>query len=138
MERLPTIITVQAAYVDAVNMVFSAMGAGENNISRAAIPADTADPNPSTIATHYIAMDMGADADKVATWQAMCSGILPPIDGAWGEAGIIGETEAKAALAFMTVASEAGLTAPGAPEAFLAGILTGKSLMLRPEGGAIG
>jgi hypothetical protein len=138
MDRLPTIITVQAAYVDAVNRVFSAMGAGENNISRAAIPADTIDPTPSTTATHYIAMDMGADADKVAIWQAMCSGVLPPIEGVWGEAGIISESDAISALAFMTVASEAGLTAPGAPEAFLAGILTGKNLMLRPEGGAMG
>lgn len=138
MARLPSIITVEAAHVENVNRVFSAMGKGDGTLSRAAIPADTVAPSPSTPATHYVAQDMGADAAEVAVWQAMCNGDLPQIEGTWGENGVIGAAEAQTALAHMQVASEAGLTDAGEPEAFLAGILLGKNLMFRPEPVGVG
>ena len=135
MSNLPSIICVEAAWVDPVNAVFAACGKGEGTVSRACVAADNDAATWETPATYYIAQDMSAQSDEVAEWQAMCSGgNLPDISpNLWGQSGIISSQDAQAALVHMTVASEAGLGTPQEVENFLAGILLGKGLKFRPD-----
>lgn len=51
------------------------------------------------------------------------------------KAGVISAQDAQAALAHMTVASEAGIDTPEKAQAFLDGVLLGKDLKFRPERG---
>ncbi|WP_181168679.1 hypothetical protein [Mesorhizobium sp. B2-4-17] len=48
---------------------------------------------------------------------------------------MISAQDAQAALAHMTVASEAGIDTPEKAQAFLDGVLLGKDLKFRPERG---
>lgn len=138
----PVIMTATAAAVDDINAIFEALDYGENAISAACISADAIDPSPETPATHYINMDRSATEAKLLTWRAMAQGTLPTLPNGveWGVNGVISEQAAQAALTLgnLRVACEDGNASSQDEDEFLAGVLAGKNLIRRPEGGAWG
>ena len=136
---LPAILFADVAQAADINLVFSAMGKGEDTIAVPCVAVDDDEATPISTPTRYMAQDMSATDSDVAIWQAMCDGDLPPLpEGVvWGVNGIIAAEDAMAALTgHLVVISGAGLDTPEKVQAFLAGALAGQSLKLRPEGDA--
>lgn len=96
MTSLPTICICTATNRDGLNLVWEVIGRGPNNFSRALCAIDS-DVTSSTPTTHYMFQDMSATEDDVIKWQNLRNGILPIIQGVWGENRIISEEDALTA-----------------------------------------
>ena len=131
----PSIVICTAAVRDDINLIWEAMGRGPNNISRKLCAIDP-EATWETPATHYMMQDMTAtDADE-ANWKAMAeNNDLPPIEGVWGENGVISASNAQAAISGgnMQVYSAAGLVTPQIRDDWRDGVLLGAGLQFVPE-----
>lgn len=130
--QLPRITIVTAAALTDFNRICNAMGLGTAYLGR---PLCAIDPEATweTPATHYLANDMSALDSEAPVWQGMAQEAdLPPINGTWGEDGVISAQDAQAALAFGNVKV---FTAAGedTPMQWLNGVLLGCGLQFVPD-----
>lgn len=134
MSNLPAIVICTAAVRANVNLVWEAMGRGPNNLSRKLCSIDP-EATYETPATHYLMQDMGATDSDVAIWQGLCENNLPPIEGTWGEDGIIEAGDAQAACGGgnMQVYSAAGIVTPQQRDEWRDGVLLGAGLQFVPD-----
>lgn len=96
--NLPVICVCTAAAQINVNRVWAAMGRGPGTFERRLTTGS--DPTSEVEPTHYLMSDASTSADDAAEWQAMANGDLPHLpDGrVWGEDGVIGAEDARAAI----------------------------------------
>lgn len=128
MANIPCICLATAAAAPDLDKVWEAMGRGPGNFTQAA-QLVTPSEDPEAI-THYLMQDMNATESDEALWRAFAaSADLPPIQGIWGEDGIISAADAQAASAGLTVYSMAGT---GNANAWREGIIEANGLASPP------
>jgi len=99
MATQPYIAICTHAARDDINRVYAATGAGPETFSRM-LHSEPGKVIGVDIPTHWLAADTNADAGKVANWNAMIGGDLPPVAPGvvWGENGVISAADAMAAV----------------------------------------
>jgi hypothetical protein len=130
--NLPRIAIVTAAAYTDVNRICQAMGLGTAYFTRKLCAIDE-NATHETPATHYMVQDMSAQDVEAPVWQGMAQEAdLPPIQGIWGEDGVISALDAQTALSFGNVRV---YTAAGesTPTAWRDGILAGAGLQFVPD-----
>ena len=131
----PAIIICTVAAREDINLIWEAMGRGPNNIS-VRLCAINPEPTRETLPTHYMMQDMSATDVDTVHWQAMAEvGLLPPIDGEWGGAGLISALDAQAAISDgnMQVYIASGIATPELRDAWRNGVLLGAGLRFIPD-----
>jgi len=96
MSNQPIVCIVKAADRANANLVWAAWGKGPDTFSRRLTTDDPA-TSGSTV-THYLMADSSTSVEDVQIIQGFANGDLPPINGAWGVAGVIGAADAIAAI----------------------------------------
>ncbi|MGY6663354.1 MAG: hypothetical protein ACXIVO_13650 [Glycocaulis sp.] len=131
MTNIPCICVASAALAADLDRVWAAMGRGTDTFTAAMALHDPQDmENP----THYLMQDMSATEGLEALWRAFAaSADLPPIDGIWGEEGVISAADAQAASAGLTVYSVAAASiSPAEGQSWRDGIITSLGLVPAP------
>lgn len=96
MTTQPIVCIIKAADKANANLVWAAWGKGPDTFSRK-LTTD-ASPTPSSTVTHYLMADSSTSVEDVQIIQGFANGDLPPIDGASGVDGVVGASDALAAI----------------------------------------
>lgn len=148
MNVFPCAIIVTAAAKSGAEAVMAAYRGEPVEFTRALIPYDTPNPDPTTEPTHWLLYDNSTDQADIIVYQGFSVGDLPPLaeaenGAAWGLDGL---PEGAVAMGYVSAANLQTYTPTGDvnPDEFvngrpdgnggrIGGILLSRGLMYRPD-----